>query len=56
LHCTVPYPNFQRYKNDGYTQTEVAEIYHTTISAINKRMKRITKRLIKLVVDEGGIR
>ena len=41
--------------HDGYTQTEVAEIYHTTISAINKRMKRITKRLFKLVVDEGGI-
>lgn len=40
---------------DGYTQTGVAEMYHTTIYAINKRMKRISKRVIELVADNGGI-
>lgn len=40
---------------DGYTQTEVAKMYHTTISAINKRMIRIKKRLRKLMAENGGI-
>lgn len=40
---------------DGYSQVEIAEFFHTSKDAINKRFLRINKRITASVAKQGGL-
>ena len=40
---------------DGYSQVEIAEIFHTSKDAINKRFLRINQRITASVAKQGGL-
>lgn len=40
---------------DGYSRVEIAEFFHTSKDAINKRFLRINKRITASVAKQGGL-